>query len=222
MKRLILIMVLGVFVLGSTVVAQQKPFVFGVRFAPNIGWLNPEEKGYKNDGVHIGFSWGVITEFFLMENYAVVTGFDVVYLYPSMKYPTTLTVDNFTWDADLERDYRLRYVEIPLALKMRTNSFGKFRFYGMVGIGTGVLLSARADDRYLYGNTEYTQDDVDIYDRIVLFRESLILGLGLEYNISKSTVLHVAPRFDNGFTNILKGDDKAKANFVELSIGIVF
>ncbi len=211
------------FILMITAVeAQQKPFVFGFKVAPNIGWMNPDPKEYKRDGASVGFAWGFIAEFHLMENYAILTGFDVAYVYSGMEFPYTMEINQVDQNGTLNRFYKLKYIEVPIALKMRTNEFGKFRFYGVVGLGTSFLIDGKADDEFKYPGNSMTEKKVDIYDKMTFMRESLIIEAGLEYLISGSTILHFGPKFDNGFTNILKGDDKATNNYFEFSIGIVF
>jgi hypothetical protein len=56
------------------------------------------------------------------------------------------------------------------------------------------------------------------------------MGLGVEYSLGGNTSIAGGLTFNNGFTNILKGDNpannnrkhNAKANFIELSVGLLF
>ena len=69
MKKIILILVLVAFLGGSSAYSQHKPFVFGFKAGPTMGWMKPDAKGYESDGVKAGFTWGFIADFFLMENH---------------------------------------------------------------------------------------------------------------------------------------------------------
>ncbi|MFO8129195.1 MAG: porin family protein [Bacteroidales bacterium] len=231
MKKAALVLILGGVLFTLNARAQQKPFVFGFRFAPNVGWNKSETKEYNRDGMQPGFSWGFVAEFYLMENYAITTGFDIVYLYTRMSYPHEVQIDNSTSpEGILNRKYKLKYIEIPLILKMRTNEFGKFRFYGQVGLGTSFLLGAKADDEFSYGTEKITEEKVDIYDDVGFIRESLIIGAGTEFMVSGSTVINLGVKFDNGFLNILNDNNPARPglepkainNYLELNLGVVF
>lgn len=222
---LIVVLILGM----SQLKAQYKPFVFGLEFAPNIGWLKSDLKDYENEGTEVGFSWGFVSEFYLMENYAIATGFDVVYLNGRLSYPHALESGSDTVGT-LNRKYKTKYLEIPLALKMKTNEFGKMRFYGKVGLGTAFLLSAKGKDKFTSDPYNKSFEEDDIKDEMKVFRESLILGAGIEYLLGGSTLLTFGITFDNGFTDVLKYENtadpdvnhKAINNYLELNMGIIF
>lgn len=215
----------------SSAYSQQKPFVFGFKAGPNIGWMNPETKGYESDGVKPGFSWGFVADFFLMENYAINTGFDVVFLNGGIKMPYRWEDGSSeSYEGTLTRKYMLKYIQIPVTLIMRTNEMGKFRIYGQIGFGAGFLIGAKADDEFASDGYNTSSEDVDIYDDMTFMRAALILGAGAEYNLGGSTSLMAGITFNNGFLDVLNGqntldpslNNKALANFLSLDIGIVF
>ena len=227
MKKTIIIiffLVFTIFVKDS--LSQNKPFLFGFNVAPNIGWMKPDATGYKNDGTKTGFSWGFTTQFYLMENYFIVTGFDVNY------YPHTIidAQDSSLINGTLYRNYKLKYVKIPLELKMMTKEFGKARFFGKIGLGTSFLIDADAKDEFNSAKTGIEKSEKDIQSEVKILRESLILGFGVDYNLGGSTILTVGLTFDNGFIDVLKDQNtidpsiknNAINNFVELNIGILF
>jgi hypothetical protein len=73
-------------------------------------------------------------------------------------------------------------------------------------------------------------ETVNIDDEVSFIRESLIVGLGVEYRISSGNVLSGGLTLDNGFTDILSGTNnvdtsvkpKGTSSFVELSLGLLF
>ena len=231
MKKITLIFVLAAFLCASSAYSQQKPFVFGFKAGPTMGWMKPDAKDYDSDGMNVGFTWGFIADFFLMENYGIATGFDVVFLNGGLKMPASVKNGELTVAASLNRKYKLKYIQIPVTFKMRTREIGKFRIFGQIGLGTSFLIGAKADDEITsdYGGTS-TEEDVDIYDDITFMRESLILGAGVEFNLGGSTNLMAGFTFNNGFMNILKGkntayptiNNKANANYIAFEVGIVF
>jgi len=233
MKKILIFLLLINMLLSVNVIAQYKPFVFGFELSPNIGWMKPDPAGYENKGTPVGFSWGFVSEFFLMENYAITTGFNVSYLNSKLTYPHKVfdQKDSISITGTLSRFYKLKYIEIPLMLKMKTKEFGKMKFFGQIGLGTGFIIGAKADDDFKADGYESIKDEKkDIKDQVKTNRESLILGLGLEYSVGGSTAIIVGFNFNNGFTDVLKDQNtvdpeiehKAINNFFELNIGVLF
>ncbi len=64
---------------------------------------------------------------------------------------------------------------------MRTNDIGKFRVYGQIGFGIGILLNAKANNTFTPlngGNSESNEGEVS--DLFTSTRESFIIGAGIE------------------------------------------
>jgi len=230
MKKIILLIIAVILLIFKTGYTQEKPFKFGFKVAPNIGWMKPDSKGYHNDKTNVGFSWGFLAEFHLMENYAITTGFNVTYLYSTLIYPHIEIIDTDTVIGNLHRTYRLKYIEVPFTLKMKTKEFGKVRFYGQIGLSTGFLIGAKAKDSFRSSTKEDVSSDDDIKNEIKSIRESLILGIGMEYSLGGSTALTLEFTFDNGFTDVLKDqnaidpdiNNHAINNFLEINVGVIF
>jgi hypothetical protein len=229
MKKILPILVF--MVLSTSIHAQYKPVLFGLRVGGNLGWMKADADGYSSEGVVPGFSWGFMGEFFLMENYAILTGFNMNFNGGKLQYPSYLDVDNnnILDSGMLDRQYKLKYIQIPLCLKMQTNISDKMRIFGKIGIGTAFLLDTKANDEFVYDGGEVSDDKKDINDELTLMRESLIVGGGVEFILKGSTALVVDLTYDNGFNNILlEGNPpstvtpRAFHNYVELGVGILF
>jgi hypothetical protein len=212
--------------------AQYKPVLFGLRIGANMGWVKPNVEEYSSEGVMAGFTWGFIGEFFLMENYAILTGFDVKFSGGKLEYPSMMKIDDDTvyTNGQLHRKYNLKYIEIPLCMKMKSAISDKITVFGKIGLGTSFRLNAKATDDFVYDGGEVSDSKKNIDDEIALMRESLIIGGGMELKIKESTALIFDFTYDNAFTNMLNNDNpalpdvtpKAIFNFIELGAGIVF
>lgn len=231
MKKQLFTLIIIMLLSSSAVLSQQKPFVFGFKVGPNIGWLNPDTKGYESTGIQPGFSWGFIADFFLMENYSITSGFDVVFLNGGLEMPDRVDIDASTYyEGTLNRKYKLKYIQLPVAFKMKTNELGKFKIFGQIGLGTNFLIGAKADDTFTASDYTSSEEDLDIYDEITFIRESLIIGGGVEFSLGGSTSLMASILFNNGFIDILNGkntvdptlNNKANANYLAFEVGIVF
>lgn len=229
MKKIIFI----VFLLYSNIVfAQHKPFQFGFKGAANMGWFGTDVKGYSNEGVEFGGSWGFVADIYMMENYAFTTGFDVLFLNGFMRYPYAMqdTID-MTVLGQMESKFKAKYIEIPLIFTMRTNEIGKVKIFGQIGFGFGILLDAKANNTFIPDNGQTNEssegEDSGIFRPT---RESFIIGAGIEIPLDGSTFIRTGIRYDNAFIDVLKGnntadlsiENDARNNFIEFNLCLIF
>ncbi|MCD4735470.1 MAG: PorT family protein [Bacteroidales bacterium] len=236
MKKAFLIGLVIILIIPAISYSQVKPFRFGFKISPNLAWISPDAEGYEANGSSFGFSWGFLSDIAITENYFISTGFGVDYLGGKLKYPYqgSISTDTIIQTGDMSRNYKLRNLEIPITLKMRTNQFGKIAYYGQIGFGTSFNLKSKADDDFSYyeNDQKYSEkkDDVDIKDDIKFMRSSLIFAAGIEYFLDESTSLVGGLSFNSGLTNILKGENTVDPNvkqkgslyYFQLNIGILF
>lgn len=210
-----------------------KTVMLGIKVSPNIGWFMPDSKDYKSEGVVFGFSWGFISDFSFTKNYSLSTGFNVIASNGKLNYPHKEKINNATTDSSgfMTRTYKLKYLEIPLTLKMRTRDFGKFTFYGQIGLGSAFNIRAKSSDEFTYGVSNATlSDEESIKNDVTLIRVGLILGIGTEFSLGGSTKLIAGFGYNGGLFDVLKGkntvnntiEQDAKQNLVEFSLGVLF
>lgn len=229
MKRILLIFFLVLVVVGGSK-AQQKAFQFGFKAAPSMGWIKPNSEGYSRDGLKAGFNWGFVGEFFLMENYAITTGFNVIYTHGAYTYPDQQNIGGSNLVGETNRLLKLKYIQLPVILKMKTNEFNGIKIFAEIGFGLGFKTDAKAEDDFYYNNNLYQTKNSDVSSAVRFTRESLILGAGVEYPLGGSTFLTGGIRFDNNFIDILKDqnsldssiEQKGISNFIELQLGLLF
>ncbi len=209
------------------VFSQNNPgFRFGLKASPTIAWMRPETRGYVQDGVKVGYTYGFISDISLGEFYAFSTGLSINTVGGKLNYPEQIST---TQEVALSRNYGLTYLEIPLTIKMHTQEIGYITYFGQFGLGAGVNLRSKGEDSYTLGGNAITIELDDIKSDTRLLRGSLIVGLGVEYSLGGRTSLLGGITFNNGFTNVLKGTNpvlnrkpSAINNFLELNLGIMF
>jgi len=185
----------------------QKSFQLGLQLSPNISWINPDSDGLESEGSKIGFSYGLIGDFNISDNYAFSTGITLLSAGGKISYPDRQEISGIGNQAGrTTADVRLKYIQIPLTLKLKTNEIGYMKYYGQFGFGAAFNYDATADKEFKYLSTTTSEDEADYGSEINLFRASLIVGLGAEYNLSGNTSLIFGLSFDNGFLNILNKD----------------
>ncbi|MEZ5198775.1 MAG: porin family protein [Bacteroidales bacterium] len=218
--------------IGFNGYSQVKSFRFGVKAAPNLGWISPDSDDIKKDGASMGFTWGFITDVTLTENYFLKTGFDFNYINGKVTMPYSQTMGSNTdpTPGTLSRKYNFQYIEIPLSLKMRTNPFGKTALFGCIGLGTSFNLKATSQDEFTGDDGETaSNDDNSVKNEVVLVRESLIAGVGIEYFFDNSASLIVDFSYNYGLNNIYNFENivsnekqKGTLNYFQLNLGIMF
>ncbi|MFP4288004.1 MAG: porin family protein [Bacteroidales bacterium] len=203
----------------------------GLHASPSLSWFKPDTEEYTSEGIRVGVSYGLLSEFLLAEQYSFATGISVRYQGGILQYPTAETINDQEY-LEKERTYRLQNLEVPLTLKMKTREIGYNTYFAVFGFGGSVNLRSKADDQFIHPDPDMTgisRTDLDIKSEIPLFRISMIMGIGFEHSLGGNTSIVTSVNFNNGFTNNLKGvnrqlDKKQNAisNFVELNVGILF
>lgn len=234
MKRSILITLVIVTLIAGNNFAQTKAFRFGFKLAPNLGWITPNTEGYESTGTVPGFSWGFVSDFALTDNYFLKTGFGMDFLNGKLDYPHEMDIEDDLEIEDLRegtlsRKYKLRYLDIPLMIKMRTNQFGNIAYFGEIGLNNSFRLNAKAKDKFTYGSN-FKEGEPDLKEEVVFFKEALVFSAGIEYNIDESTSLTGGLTFSNGLTDMLQGqntinitlDQKARIHYFALVLGVMF
>jgi len=212
MKNLLTLAVLVLLLSAASSAQETRTVRFGLKAAPNFGWLKPNSQELSKDGLgaKLGFAYGIMMDFSLYnsENYYFSTGFELSSNGGKLLYPSVLKVDSVQYPSKTERTHKLSYVNIPFAIKMRTNPIGYITYFGSFGGSAGFNINADADDEFKYSTTNIlvtNEDDIDISDDIRLLRAELIIAAGAEYNVSGNTYIVFGLSWHNGFTNILDG-----------------
>lgn len=230
---------------------------FGLMVAPNISWMKPASSksndrlyNVESGGSNLGFSWGLMADYFFTSNYGIATGFQL---------NTTGGIINATYDINNNSapstpnivktanfDYKLQYLEIPFGLKLVSDELqGGVKVFGNIGVSLAINLSKKATYEVVYTDTANgttiertaTGDNEKLRGGLsitpVLFQ--LNLGGGLEYPLTDKLSFYAGLFFNNGFTPDVttpkeidlgyKGsfsDGNTRLNNVSLRVGIFF
>jgi hypothetical protein len=256
MKNKFIVLLVSLVFLVSTAKSQDKKVKIGLMGSGAVSWLKPNNDGnygYKRQGLRMGYTAGIGLDFALFgsNNYAFSTGVNLMQIGGKLDYPDVVAPsEDVLYTGRTTATYNLRYVDVPLTLKLKTNEIGYLTYFGQVGLGLGVNIRARQNwqQTYINGKYEPSQQDLNISDQIFLFRVPLIVAAGVEYNLSGNTSMIIGAQFNNGFTNVftkkaplyevndagdivtdsngnpVKTNQKRNAltNFVALNLGIFF
>lgn len=129
--------------------AFTQDLTFGLHADPIISWMGSNSSSYTNNGVKAGFSMGLNVLYYFDENYAFSTG--IGYLgaggRQSAKESHTMVFNNFTQvvAAGDEMKYNLKYMNLPLGIRLQTNQIGYFRYFTDIGFDMRILLKSTVD-----------------------------------------------------------------------------
>lgn len=229
----------------SQIISDENKYEFGLRIAPNISWVAPDSKSIDANGISLDWNYGFTVSRYINERYAFGTEINVVNVTSKIKYDKVYLAksDNSSkgFADDLSMTYNLRYLQIPILFKMRTNPIngGKLRVFGEFGMGLGLLIRSKIDvsssvvqvDNIDAKNPD-AADKFDIradstsaaYDKSVsFFNPSFIIGGGIQYDLFSNTKVYTGLRYNGGLVDMLSEDKWTATNsFTSLSFGIIF
>ena len=200
------IIVLGLlFLMLPAVKAQSEEYRFSLVLKPALSWMKSNENGVTSNGTLPGYNVGVLFDYFFANNFAFATGITVNTAGGKLEYPIP--------GATTKQTYRLKYVELPVGMRLRSDDIHRINIYGRFGLSPQINIKA------VDSNGDRISDEVRPFD------VGYHLGAGIEYSLGGRNALMFGLLLNNGFTDITKRtgfDDKAIHNRLVFEIGFIF
>ena len=211
MRRII---ILSVIILMTIQINAQK-ISGGLSFAPILSWVKSDSKTVEKDGNRLSVGYGLFIDYNFTDNFSFSSGINVNEVGGTIKYPETMYFDyentRDTLPPSTKVFYKVRYIEIPISIKGKTNEIGFFTYFMKAGISPMFRWKARGDIYKIVDSKEIKIEDVNIKDEVSSFNLAFHVGAGFEYSLGGNTALISELLYYNGLTDITP-DDKAKAN----------
>lgn len=224
-------------------------FKFGVQASPSFTWMKTDDLKIRSNGFNTGLKLGATADYYFLENYALSTGVGFGFNHGGKLFHEV--GGNFLANSSLSDNryntsngkplpdevgirYHLQYIEVPFALKMRTQPFGYLRVFAHAPMLTiGWVSQARGDvsAEKISLKKENIKPDVN---KLAL---SWGIGGGVEYDVSPSTAIVAGLYYQRIFTDITRDkgnynltnaneksdeDSKAVLNGLTIRLGIIF
>lgn len=236
MKKIILLALVALLT-GRWCMAQDennlKNFRFGLKFAPSINWMRPDDKKLSKAGSALGLKYGLMMEFRLNGVASFATGIEGSHLGGKVTFKDSAVYrvqdDAFVDVGDTAgtgstkssyllngtRTYRTTYVTVPLTLKLKTKDIGGMTYFGVFGGDLNFRVGAKATDEKITNlqvanGTSFDPTKVDNGKDMNIMTVNLNAGAGIEYNVSGSTSLVASLHYNRGFMSATK----AKSEFL--------
>lgn len=201
MNKNVIYLLLSFLLCATTAVGQYRKYQVGIMLSPQVSWIRPVSDQLKGKGLATGFNWGIAGEYNFIKNLSLVSGINV--LYNGGKYQYSNTTGTY------QRNLSLKSVAIPISFKLRTSPVNNLNYFVQAGLGQTFLVSAKSTDDHNGTST------TDRNAKAIFLRESLIIGGGVEYKPNAGLTLGLGILFDNGLSNVLKGNTMTGSSLKE-------
>jgi len=220
MKRFILFILLG-----SAVIAgfSQKHIRLSFTGSPSVNWMVASNSVADRGKTTIGYDFGLNGDFYFSEDerYSLLTGLLITNTGGELGYRTNSDFQfaGKTLPALSKIRYRLRYVEIPLAIKLKTDQFKRVRYWGEFGLTSMVNIESKGD------SNDGTLKKANIADEVNLFNLAMNIGAGFDFDLGGSNSITTGLIFQNGLIDVTSDNafsDKTIINSLKLKVGLIF
>lgn len=203
-----LLLVAAIFFFQNARALDAGDFRFSFVLAPQLSWLNPEHQNVEPKGVMFGYNFGVMLDRFFGPNYALATGLMINTTGGKLGYRPVGSQQVFNYS------YHLKYIEIPVGLKLRSGDLRRTNIYGRFGLTNQFNIQAR------------DENGLNINDNVKFLDLGYHLGGGIEYSVGGRNALMIGILFNNGFTDVTKTrhgiNDKSILNRFVFEFGFIF
>ncbi|HCC71891.1 MAG TPA: hypothetical protein DEQ09_12185 [Bacteroidales bacterium] len=225
--RIHLIKIMLISLIISTI--PQKSFSqsiqFGLYAEPLISWFSSDTEVTVNDGARPGFAFGLTLDRYFASNYAFSTGISIVNTSGRLNYSDTLLIRLKNSQTELYAGdnitYKLRYLAVPLGVKLKTNQIGYMTFFANAAMSPKVLISGKGDI------PSQNIENESITEELKIFNLGYNITLGAEYSLGGSTSIAFGVAYEDNFLDVTKDNngqpsDKISNRIIRFRIGLNF
>lgn len=222
-----------------------KNFRFGLLGGLSLDWLNVDnDKKFETGGIGLGNHWGLQLEFKLNNTLSFVSGLSLTSNTLRLNYNTASSADTVLYILNKDEEFvdfpsdsanisstmmdptnnvywlqgrkiKANYVNIPIALKMKTKEIGYMTYFGQFGANIGIKTGSKSNDMvqkvvidtlgaYTFNSESIELTKLDLSKAVQPVRVGLKIGFGVEYNVSGSTSIYGELNYNHYFTNALR------------------
>jgi Outer membrane protein beta-barrel domain len=239
MKKIVNTLLFVSIFICATAQKRDSKLRIGFKLDPNIAWMNNDENGITSGGNGLGLSYGFMVDYNFGGNYYFSSGISIANVgtklaYTGNQWPnkqvglvfadTGLATNVATYKMNIQ------YLEIPFALKLKTNNSSKLNYWGSFGGFVSFPIKARTDISTNFkvgGIANFSEENHNFIGDIQPINLGMQVGVGVEYEISESNTLQAGLIFNNGLLdatrNVKFGNDGGvNVNSISLRLGLYF
>lgn len=198
----------------------------GFQFTPEVTWLKSKSINLENRRSMIGFNFGPVFDYNFGSNYAITTGVIISRSRGSLFYEDSTKFNSrpdYLYSSALTVDYNLQYIELPIAIRLKTNEIGYMTYFGVFGVVPAINISASGE----FDEPAKESHIPESFSKDVsLPNLSMLISAGAAYSISTNTSAFFSVNFYNGLIDVTDNPKnyktKAVLNRLGLTAGIMF
>jgi hypothetical protein len=222
-RALILVMAAG---LPSRILSQE--LVFTIHADPVISWMGSDESDYSGEGATAGFDIGLNFLHYFADNYAISSGISFLSAggRQSASEDHTMVFNNLPQQvipAGDEMKYNLKYMNIPVGLRLQTNQVGYLTYFTDLGFDLRILLKSTIDLPTLQIYDENGKNEV--YG----MNAGWHIGGGIEYELGIDASIIAGLSYAQDFFDFTKDledvhqpDDRSGLRMFRIRLGLRF
>lgn len=190
---------------------------------PSLNWMSSGLNVISRGKATAGFDFGLNADLFFdtSERYALTTGLLISNTGGELDF---YSPNNFAFAGESIKPgssirYRLQYLEIPMAVKLKTSHFQRWTYWGQFGISSFINIGAKGD------SSDGLLDKNDINKEVNLFNLAMNIGAGGEFDLGSGNALVIGLIYKNGFLDVTTDnafDEKTTVNSLNLKVGLLF
>jgi hypothetical protein len=190
---------------------------------PSVNWMRTSNSSTENGKATLGYDFGLNGDFYFSEDerYSFSTGIQISNTGGNLSYHSNSTFgfSGSTLPAISKIKYQIRYIEVPLNVKLRTDQFNRAKYWGLLGFSTMLNIASKGT------SNDGTLNKNDINDEVNLFNLAMNVGIGFDYELNGSNSFTTGLIFQNGLMDVTTDNafsDKTIINSLKLKIGLIF
>ena len=193
----------------------------GLKVSPSITYLrtdSPTATSFQNESSKLSIGGGIFVDYFFGENYAFDTGIFLTGKGGTISYIERTSVGVAGTATRVTQKLAVQYLEIPATIKLFTNEIApNARLYFQVGGSVAFPLSTRINGDKYFTDPYNNNAQSDASDHVFAVDANLIGGLGLEYQLGRSTKVLTGLSYHHGLVNLDRYFEKNRG-FSDVSI----
>lgn len=157
------------------------------------------------------FGFGLLIEYEFADRYSLAMGLDILGRGGVMNL------------RDTSADYHSGFVQLPIAIKMRTKEFGYMTYFARFGGALGIETSEKVS----FDPDIPEQSRIDSYVRPLAF--NFLIAAGAEYSLGGRSALMVEVNYNSALVNNLNNDDDRlssgetyRFDYIGITFGVLF
>lgn len=193
--------------------------------SPSVNWMTTNNRIAEREKMLLGYDFGLNGDVYFTDNerYSLLTGLQIVNTGGEISYRTNepFQFSGSTLPSLTKIKYMLRYVDIPIAIKLKTDQYHRTRYWAQFGLSAMLNIGARGT------SNDGTFNKTNINDELNLFNLSMDVGAGLDFDLGGNNSVTAGLVFQNGLVDVTTStntqlNDKTIINSLKVKIGVIF